>query len=1073
MIERKRTIKTKVDDKTTEINNNINIKVSNEPPKVPEVPVKKKRKKRKKKISKAVKDDFLNTLNEYKASGGTESVVNVGDIKKLTEPEIIDITTNLRTKILALKEPPAQKAIAGAPSQMALPAPQTRMALPPPTTDYSQIPPRASQGFSNLRPSSLPPVEVRPSSLPPVEKRETSLQQSDEQRLSMSQLDKNNWVDSITYYILQPDNKIVYDNMIKNILSLSIDDNKVSETIKNRLTELFSKVLTPTQLEQKQQYYMQIYKNIRSRNELQQPQTSELVPSILPFLTPEEYKKSIVLLDADADANKINTYFEGFKRWNATDNIEKVNILGTEATRDKLGILIRFMNQYQYTLKSPSKLAPPTPSEAPPTPSEAPPTPSEEPVSPDTLKLNQSPKMFYEKWYPNGNYSGSNTKGPPSVKELQNIIKIQDPSAVISGKLKGDLVRLFQQLYKDSLIANPEPTTSPEPPPTPPQPDEFSTPQTTPRETQPTEITPETCRNNNRRGGGIFNPCLGEYEKYLKDLINTNNTRELKIQYEKALKKQPSPVMSNVAIVNDIIELTDYVPQLANDNFYKYEMSQRGLTVNQTNDIIKKFYTDFYPDGEYTSTTKPTYDKIIEMIQLLDPTFTTDETDEIILSAVFIDKYNKKFPKPIVEDDTNFITDYDEVYIKRSEEAENVELLEAIYKRYFKKDFVVSPGRTSRGDITFDIVQALNTKKKSLTDELSVKSPPSTIEQNEVLLSFLICNGSYDTVRAESFNQVKYLPQYSDNQVAVYQDDRTIYFCSVGSRSPLALNEQQSREDWLQSDLAILLGLSTSAFSPRFDEEQIVLNRVVSAIQPSVVIFTGHSLGGRLSNELFFNAIKNGVSYQPFSITFNAGSGIPQFIDRAPFNPDYIKNRILQFHVNYDPLSATNIFGTIVGLPATMFTFSHQLTNFGPFNWTPYQNFIENGLKYTQPYKDPNDKTATITPEAGDVIVPENTPQPYTNPQEVDTEVVPEIVQTPSIEIIRKLKILDPFYTRFYPSGVFKQLNNSKPSIYELVYMIRLIDANFVTDGLTRDMLQKIFNDKYVKYKEKNQFVNP
>ena len=986
MIERKRTIKNKVDDKTTEINNNINIKVSNEPPPVPEVPIKKKRKKRKKKISKSVKDDFLNTLNEYKASGGQDSTVNIGDIKKLTEPEVIDITNNLRTKILALKAPPVPpKAIAGATST-ALPAPTSRMALPPPTTDYSQIPPRASQGFSNLRPSSLPPVEVRPSSLPPVEKRETSLQpKSSEDRAyklfdlltELNTLIENNqnaddaYIKTLNYYIL---NKYYFNGINNNAFGILI-------------------------------------------------------------------------------ISYINEKFKGLS------DDEKRN-----ASKLFIGQIVKIRKQImeeEPQPKSSSELIP-----------KSSPSPSQEPISPSPIAILQSPETFYNTYYPNGVYTES--RGKPSLKELKEIISSNYSIKGISNKPKAELVEIFQKLYKDSLlISKTEPTTEPTTePPTPPQ--EFSSPQTTPREMQPptpTEFTPETCRNSSRRGG-IFNPCLGEYEKYLKDLINTNNTRELKIQYEKALKKQPSPVMSNVAIVNDIIELTDYVPQLANDNFYKYEMSQRGLTSNQTDDIIKKFYKDFYPDGEYTSATAPTYDKIIEMIQLLDPTFTTDETDEIILSAVFIDKYNKKFPKPVVEDDTTYISDYDEVYIKRSEEAENVELLEAIYKRYFKKDFVVQPDRTSRGDITFDIVQALNTKKKSLTDSVSVKSPPPTIEQNEVYLSFLICNGSYDTVRAESFNQVKYLPQYSDTQVAVYQDDKTIYFCSVGSRSPLALNEQQSREDWLQSDLAILLGLSTSAFSPRFDEEVVVLNRVVSAIQPSVVIFTGHSLGGRLSNELFFNAIKNTVSYQPFSITFNAGSGIPQFIDRSPFNPDYIKNRILQFHVNYDPLSATNIFGTIVGLPATMFTFSHQLTNFGPFEWTPYQNFIENGLKYTQPYKDPNDKTATITPEAGDVIVPQNTPQPYTNPQEVDTEVVPEIINPPSIEIIRKLKILEPFYTRFYPSGVFKQLNNIKPSVYELVYMIRLIDPNFSTDGLTRDMLQKILNDKYVKYKEENQFVN-
>ena len=922
MIERKRTIKNKVDSKTNEINNNINIKVSNEQPPTPIEPViKKKRKKRKKRISKTVKDDFLNTLNEYKASGGTESVVNVGDIKKLTEPEIVDITSNLKTKILALKAPPVQKAIAGAPPvQKAIGAPPSQLALPPPTTDYSQIPSRASQGFSNLKPSSLPPIEVRPSSLPAIEIRPSSLQRTNS---TESSLQRTNSTD------------------------------------------------------------------------------------------PSQRSSNLDLIDR-------------IQRVSSNMNIktEKPDVI--DLTKDEPTIN-------------------PSPAEPPPS---------------ELVKINESPKMFYERYYPSGAYT--EVRGNPTKDQLVKIIKIQKPDAKnISKKNKDELVVIFKTLYNDALISNPESTTSPvqmqptSPPPTP-SPSQ-------PAPTSPVEITPETCKNGRR--SGIFNPCLGQYEKYLKDLINSNNTTELKIQYEKALKKPASSVMSNVAIVNDIIELTDYVPQLANDNFYRYEMSQRGLTTNQTDDIIKKFYKDFYPDGEYTSTTSPTYDVIIEMIQLIDPTFTTDETDEIGLSAIFIDKYNKKFPKPVVEDDTTYISDYDEVYIKRSEESENVELLQAIYKKYFGSFFPDNPDRTARGEIVYDIVQALNTKKKSLTNELSIKAPPTTIEQNEVYLSFLICNGAYDAIRAESFNQVKYLSQYSDTQVAVYQDGSTIYFCSVGSRSILALNEQQSREDWLQSDLAILFGLSTSTFSPRFDEELVVLNKVVLAVQPSVVIFTGHSLGGRLSNELFFNSIKNGVSYQPFSITFNAGSGIPQFIDRSPFNTDYIKNRILQFHVNYDPLSATNIFGTIVGLPATMFTFSHQLTNFGPFNWTPYQNFVENGLKYTQPYKDPNDKTATIASEPADVIVAEGTTQPYTNPTTFDSTVITEEVVNP------KDTQLNEFYNKYYPDGVFTQLSFNQPSNNEIFEMQKLINPSqiYPRGAYTRYILSTAFKNDYLKYKSLKQ----
>ena len=166
--------------------------------------------------------------------------------------------------------------------------------------------------------------------------------------------------------------------------------------------------------------------------------------------------------------------------------------------------------------------------------------------------------------------------------------------------------------------------------------------------------------------------------------------------------------------------------------------------------------------------------------------------------------------------------------------------------------------------------------------------------------------------------------------------------------------------------------------------------------------------------------------------------------------------------MNYDPLSATNIFGTIVTLPSKMFTFSHQLTNFGPFNWTPYQNFIENGLKYTQAYKDPNDKTATITPEAGDTIVPENTPQPYTNPQEIDTEVVTEDVVNP------KDTQLNDFYNKYYPNGVFTQLSFSQPSNNEIFEMQKLINPNqiYPRGPYTRYILSTAFKNDYLKYKQ-------
>jgi hypothetical protein len=1023
MIERKRTIKNKVDDKTTEINNNINIKVSNEQPPVPEVPVKKKRKKRKKKISKAVKDDFLNTLNEYKASGGTDSAVNIGDIKKLTEPEIIDITNNLRTKILALKAPPVPpKAIGGAPSQMALTAPQTRMALPPPTTDYNQIPARASQGFSNLRPSSLPPVEVRPSSLPPVEKRETSLQPRTEDKIyklfdlltEVYVLQKNNenpneaYLKSVNYYILNKE----YFN--------TLNDKRILYLIINYITDRTTEDLTDDEKREATKFF--INSIVRIRKEIGAPQppqeqispeasqpSSELVPSILPFSTPEEYKKSIILLNADADENKINTYFEGFKRWNATNNI--VNIVGTETTEDKLGILIRFMNQYQYTLKSP---APPTPSEAPPpTPSEAPPsTPSEEPVSPDTLKLNQSPKMFYEKWYPNGNYSGSNTKGPPSVKELQNIIKIQDPSAVVSGKLKGDLIRTFQELYKDSLIANPEPTTSPEPQPTPvemqpttPEPPPPPTPQkptipppaelmkfvnkyyklndqgkreyntavekpavaiiqniikkyiipfndpegnsytkkyyqgdweilrnpwgnsvfegltveeitdiyienfledftflyetppttpefSTPRETQPTEITPEdlkliniaedeenletlqtiykkyfgknyeykrenigervfdiiaelkkplpststeltyktiteytpeTCKDKPGRKllSGVFNPCLSEYENYLKSLIDTNNRSELEVQYQRALGRQAPSTSNNVLLVNQIIEQSDYVPQLANDNFYKYEALKKNVPI-----------------------------------------------------------------------------------VPQTQEGRSANLKQAVEQRIS--------------------------------------------QDNEVTIALLVTLASYDVERPTFIYQYDYIPELSDEELAVYaeSDGRNIV---VGNRGSTTL------EDWVDTDITLAFGKladSSERWSRTLQKIKKIADYNFNNNNDSF-IFTGDSLGGSLAYEQAVYVYQNRPqfnSFDSYAITFNAGQGLPSssqffaFLKENLFKDEWYKTHLLNFTVTGDIISNLGRAigaGTQISVPWSVSGQPHNLENFVKFNVDSYKDFVD------------------------------------------------------------------------------------------------------------------------------------
>ena len=105
----------------------------------------------------------------------------------------------------------------------------------------------------------------------------------------------------------------------------------------------------------------------------------------------------------------------------------------------------------------------------------------------------------------------------------------------------------------------------------------------------------------------------------------------------------------------------------------------------------------------------------------------------------------------------------------------------------------------------------------------------------------------------------------------------------------------------------ILLGEPTSAFSNRFTDEMTLYINCLRNLRPTIIIFCGHSLGGRLSNEFFVYASKNS-NIQPFSITFNAGSVIHANYKTSNLNDDYVNNRILQFHVSYDPLSSTNVF---------------------------------------------------------------------------------------------------------------------------------------------------------------------
>ena len=65
------------------------------------------------------------------------------------------------------------------------------------------------------------------------------------------------------------------------------------------------------------------------------------------------------------------------------------------------------------------------------------------------------------------------------------------------------------------------------------------------------------------------------------------------------------------------------------------------------------------------------------------------------------------------------------------------------------------------------------------------------------------------------------------------------------------------------------------------------------------------------------------------------------------YNNEYLQHRVLQFHANYDPLSATNTIGTVANVPFTG-TYPHSMTNFENVDYSLYKNFVSEGLTFTE-----------------------------------------------------------------------------------------------------------------------------
>ena len=436
--------------------------------------------------------------------------------------------------------------------------------------------------------------------------------------------------------------------------------------------------------------------------------------------------------------------------------------------------------------------------------------------------------------------------------------------------------------------------------------------------------TGEECLDPSRRSANCIK--LSDYYRYLNDLSSKNETLALTDEYIKATGDDFNFINASNNIKIEKIKESNYKP-------------------------TGKINTEFFDWAEK------------DKLKTVEPTPTTTTSPEIAFLTP--DEYKRSIVLLTVENDTDKINAYFKGLMQWN--ADN-----GFFERV--------PRNISTEDKLAMLIRYKN--QYQYTDINKTVEPdiinPQTNE-NQVNLAYKITNVSYEEERPRKIDQLILLNNYTNRNISVYQDGTTIYFCSTGSRAELS---SQAAQDWLQSNIAILMGITTANLSGRFVEEKRVLDELVSTLRPTIIIFCGHSLGGRLSNELFTYSIESKRNvYQPFSITFNAGSVFhTSFTDK--YNNEYLQHRVLQFHANLDPLSATNTIGTVVNVPFTG-TYPHSMTNFENVDYSLYKNFVSEGLTFTE----------TINPS---YVVPE----PIVAPK-------PE-KETKLMDLIRKMYELEP-----------------------------------------------------------------
>ena len=875
------------------IQNNINIKIAQPPVEKP----KKKKRKYKKRIPKKVIDDFLQSLNAYTSEGGTDTITDIKDIKNLKENEIVDLTNSLKNKTLALQ---ASK------QQLALQASKPQLALPSSSGSSASFPPRQSSGFqrtlpslgepirsslepiiplqSSLPPQPLPPSSKQPTLQPPTlptqplpEEQQKEINPLFEQPKFLSGLTDSE-MEEVNSNEYEPDNftrlkdiyKKYFGNQYPNYpgVDKAAEMDNIRLMLNNKNRYLKETKTTDPKIEDLPEATQQAIDEYNFENCVPTRRTGMLNPCLGEY---ENYLKH--LIDTNDRNELLTQYQQALQKLPSTVD---TNVSLVEQIVDLTDYVPKLATDNFYKYESLKKKVVQSDILV------------ETEITPEDLKLLniaedeenlETLQSIYKKYY-----------GKYYEYKRQNI-----------GERVFDIIQELKKsksLKSDEIIPEKIPEKIPE-----------LTYETI------TEYTPETCKNKTGREllSGYLNPCLREYENYLKSLIDTNNRNELNIQYEKALGKQPSSASNNVLLVNQIIELTDYVPQLSNDNFFKYESlkkaskpdevvpeviktpsgpSEEDLEITRKLQILGPFFNRFYPGSKFKplNNKTPSDDELVFMIKLMDDSFVKGDFSRDILKDIFKDNYIEYATK-----NASINTDIQE-------------------------------GRSS--NLTQAVQQRIN-------------------EGNEVTIALLVTLASYDEERPDFIFQYNYVPELSDSEIAVYYetDGRKIF---VGNRGSSTL------EDWVDTDITLAFGKLKDGSARWTRTLQKILNIATYNFKNdnNLLIFTGDSLGGSLAYEQAVYVHQNNSQFymDSYAITFNAGQGLPSssqffaFLKTNLFNDDWYETHLLNFTVTGDVLS--NIgravgAGVQIPVPWSVGNQPHNLQNFVKFNVDSYKDFVD------------------------------------------------------------------------------------------------------------------------------------